>query len=394
MVNPFNLSITQQKTIFWVQKIPAFFSILCSLHTIFTIIYDKRRRNKIFHRIMVAFNINCFIFSLGYFCGSWPIKSSYPLYGASGNQGTCDIQGFIIMFTFFTICFYYILLSLFAYISVKNNFDETSFLKYEYRIHTIIHIIPLILSVVALNKEYFNPVISSCLVSSYPQKCSSGEQFGKCTRGGDGFDKFSLVIAAMILIALVLPVFLFIKLYFTVRQIEKRNIDLIGKQKFREHARKYKSRIIAKQALMYCASFYVTIFLSSLVLLKIRFSDGNVSFGWIIIVCMCPSMIGTLNLIVYQRLLNRQLGPHESFNLAPLAERVTMAGLFLTIHADTFSRCNLKQCDPPPFSIFDGTNPSDSDIGQFVDEWSDNDKSEAESEVENGNDENRDSDIE
>ena len=45
--------------------------------------------------------------------------------------------------------FYYILLSIFAYISVINNFDETSFLKYEYRM--IIHIIPLILSVVALN---------------------------------------------------------------------------------------------------------------------------------------------------------------------------------------------------------------------------------------------------
>ena len=109
---------------------------------------------------------------------------------------------------------------------------------------------------------------------------------------------------------------------------------------------------------------------------------------------MCPSMIGMLNLIVYQRILNRQLGPHESFNLAPLAERVTMAGLSLTRNSDTFSRCNLIQCNPPPFSIFDGTNPSDSDIGQFVDEWSDNDKNEAESEVENGNDENREIDIE
>ena len=96
---------------------------------------------------------------------------------------------------------------------------------------------------------------------------------------------------------------------------------------------------------------------------------------------MRTSMIGMLNLIVYQRLLNRQLGPHESFNLAPLAERVSMAGLSLTIHTDTFSRCNLIQCDPPPISIFDGTNPSDSNTDQFVDEWSDSDKSEAETEV-------------
>ena len=166
-----------------------------------------------------------------------------------------------------------------------------------------------------------------------------------------------------------------------MRQIEKRNIKLIGKQKFREHARKYKARIIAKQALMYYASFYVTTFLSSLVLLQIRFLDGNVSFGWIIIVCMRTSMIGMLNLIVYQRLLNRQLGRHESFNLAPLAERVSMAGLSLTIHTDTFSRYNLIQCDPPPISIFDGTTPSDSNTDQFVDEWSDSDKSEAETEV-------------
>ena len=63
----------------------------------------------------------------------------------------------------------------------------------------------------------------------------------------------------------------------------------------------------------------------------------------------------------------------ESFNLAPLVERVSMAGLSLTTHTDTFSRCNLIQCDPPPFSIFDGTNPSDSNTDQFVDEWSDND---------------------
>ena len=109
---------------------------------------------------------------------------------------------------------------------------------------------------------------------------------------------------------------------------------------------------------------------------------------------MRTSIIGMLNLIVYQRLLNRQLGPRESFNLVPLAKRVTMTGLSLTIYTDTFSRCNLIQCDTPPFSIFDDTNPSYSNTGQFVDEWSDNDKSEAESEVENGNDKNGDNDIE
>jgi len=320
-----------------------------------------------YHRIMVLFSVNSFIFSLCMFFGSWPIQSTYPFYGSSGNQKTCDTQGFVSLFTFLTTIFYYILLSIFAYISVKNNFDDTTFRKYEIQVHMVIHAIPLVLSVVALKKEYFNPYLNSCFLSSYPPKCFFSERFGKCTRGGDGFDKFTAVIAILMMIVLVLPVFIFFVLYFTVRKKERRNTKLIGKQKIREHARKYKSRVIAKQAFIYCAMFYITILPTGFVRLWIRFSNGDVSFGWIVLGVICPSIIGTTNFIVYQRLLKRQLGSHEFFIIAPLKERVAMSRLSLTRSTEPV---NPFQCNPSNFSIFDGTNPSDSDIGQFIDEWS------------------------
>jgi len=320
-----------------------------------------------YHRIMGVFNVNCLIFSVCSFCGSWPMISTYPLYGSSGNQKTCDAQGFIALFTFLTTALYYILLSIFAYISVKNNFDEASFRKYEIQIHMVIHIIPMILSVAALKKEFFNPYLTGCLISTYPPKCAFGEQFGKCTRGGDGFKKFTLVISILLMVVLVLPVVLFVVLYCTIRKKERRNSELIGKQKIREHARRYKSRIIAKQAFIYCTMFYICIFPTSFVRLWIRFSNGDVSFGWLVLGVICPSSIGITNLIVYQRLLKRQPAPHEVFILAPLAERVSMSRLSLTRNTENV---NLLQCNPCNFSIFDGTNPSDSDIGQFVDEWS------------------------
>ena len=54
-----DLTDEQSKTIFWITKIGGGgASILCSLYLITKILRDHTRRKKIYHRIMVALNVN------------------------------------------------------------------------------------------------------------------------------------------------------------------------------------------------------------------------------------------------------------------------------------------------------------------------------------------------
>ena len=368
----------QSKIIFWITKIGGGISIFCSIFLIIKILRDHTRRKKVYHRIIVALSMNSILLSGAIFCNSWPTPKSYSIYGAVGSQRTCNAQGAVSLFTAISISSYYLLLAVFAYHSVRNNFDETWFLKFELRIHISIYIIPTIFTVIAVANEFINPAFNQCFFNSYPPGCYLDDKFGKCIRGERGYGLFVGICTVVSCATILTVIILFIALFLGVRRKEKRNAKLIeekfeemyrGKELFRENVRKKKSRIIAQQALIYAAMCSFTFFIPPCVRTSFILRKDNVSFFWIVLAIFCPSLSGFINLIVYLLLLRRKPDPTHICSLPPLRDRIYLSPSQKKAlnPPEKVSKTCLNR---PEFSIFDGTNPSDSPWAQFIDEYS------------------------
>ena len=313
-----DLTEEQSKIIFWITKIGGGISVFCSLYLIIKNLRDHTRRKKVYHRIIVALNMNTILFSGGIFCNAWPIPKSYSIYGDVGTQRTCDGQGARLLFTGMNLMNYYLLLAVFAYHSVRNNFDEAWFLKFELRIHISIYIIPTIFTVIAVANEFINPAFNQCFFNAYPTGCYLDDKFGKFIRGERGYALFVRIGFVLSCATILTVIILFIALFFGVRRKEKRNAKLIeekieemyrGKELFRENVRKKKSRIIAQQALIYATMCSFTFFIPACVRIPFVLRKDNISFFLRILAIFCPSLSGCINLIVYLLLLRRKLDP-------------------------------------------------------------------------------------
>jgi len=226
-------SRSEQKILFYGSKVTSAISIMASFYIIIKVIRNPRIRKQFFHRIMVALSVNSILFRGMTFLQSWVVPKSVPVYGAIGTQLTCDIQGFVIVFSYFTILSYYTLLSIFAFYSVRNNFDETWFLKYEVVVHVTLYAFPVIISSIALAKGYFNPsVFNLCHIATYPKRCELVEKHTECIRGGGSFySNFTAIAVVLTFSAFLASFLLFLGLIIYVRHLENRNIKLIGKQR-------------------------------------------------------------------------------------------------------------------------------------------------------------------
>jgi hypothetical protein len=124
-------------------KIPALLSIIGSSYIVYTVASDARKRKKIYHRIMLSLSCCDIIASTAYFLGTWMIPKGTegdfgPVYGASGNDGTCTASGFVVQFAVAsplynaTLAFYFFLI-------FRYDWKECDMVKIE----PILHGIPL-----------------------------------------------------------------------------------------------------------------------------------------------------------------------------------------------------------------------------------------------------------
>jgi len=380
MSNYTDFTEEQSKIIFWITKIAGGMSIFCSSYLFIKILRDHTRRKKVYHRIILAISMNSILLSGAMFCNSWPTPKSYSIYRAIGTQRTCNAQGAVAFFTATSLCFYYLLLAVFAYHSVRNNFDETWFLKFELRIHLSIYIVPTIFTVIALANEFINTNSNMCFLAIHPPGCHlDDKKFGKCIRGERGYGLFSTICSLMVCATVLIALMLFIGLFFYVRRKEKRNAKLIekryeemfrGKELFRENARKKKSRIIAQQAIIYAMMFSFTVLPAISTRTYFILRKENVPFIAIGLSMSCISLSGCMNLIVYLLLLRRKPDPTYICSLPPLRDRIYLSSRQEkpVNPQEEISKSCIGQ---PDFSIFDGTNPSDSPWAQFLDDYSD-----------------------
>jgi hypothetical protein len=122
-------------------KIPALLSMIGSSYIIYTVASDAKKRKKIYHRIMFSLSCCDFVTSIIFFLGTWMIPRGTvgqfgPVYGASGNHGTCVASGFLTQFVV-SSPLYNATLSLYYLLMVRYNWKERDLVKIEPIIHGI-----------------------------------------------------------------------------------------------------------------------------------------------------------------------------------------------------------------------------------------------------------------
>lgn len=84
----------------WVALVPkpfAFLSVLGSIYITQHVLRSSKRRQAVFHRILLGLSIYDTMTSLAVFMGTWMIpKGTSGVYLAGGNSATCATQGFFI----------------------------------------------------------------------------------------------------------------------------------------------------------------------------------------------------------------------------------------------------------------------------------------------------------
>mmetsp|Transcript_5632 Transcript_5632/g.8672 ORF Transcript_5632/g.8672 Transcript_5632/m.8672 type:complete len:442 (+) Transcript_5632:242-1567(+) len=302
---------SQQKILLATSLVTASTSFLSGCYMVVQILRSREKRQRMYQRLMVGISLNVMLYAAFQFWGVSAVPAdTVGVVGAKGTVNTCSALGFLNQFGY-VVPSYYASLSLYAYLAVKNSFQEEKYNWIEKWIHIHVYFYPLLSGSYLLYKEAFNYAgHSSCWIASIPKGCGlNSDPYVPCDRGPENIDSLTWVFAGFpLFFFLFFATAMMIVLYVTVRRKLIPNEALVGKKKLFEKARNAKAKSIAKQASLYVASFYFTYtfgFLNGYLFL----ATGKSPFPMTVVAVNVQNLQGLWIMLVYLRL---QLKPSTS----------------------------------------------------------------------------------
>lgn len=172
----------QLKAVAIAPKIAAFPSILGSLFIIQHVLLSKKRRGRVYHRILLLMSINDFIYSVKAFVSTWPIpEDTLFVHGARGTTQTCTVTGFFGQGGSLTSIVYNGSLTLFFLLVVRYGWKE-EYIKEN--VEPWLHAVPFAVgwstAIAGLPLSLYNAFGWTCWINSYPFGCIDNVN---CERG-------------------------------------------------------------------------------------------------------------------------------------------------------------------------------------------------------------------
>lgn len=195
-------SESQLKAAAIVPKVAAFPSILGSLFIVQHVLRSKKRRGRVYHRILLWMSVNDFIYAVKAFVSTWPQpKDSSFAYGAAGTTATCSAAGFLGHGGSLTSICYNFSLTVFFLLVIRYGWKES---QIKTRIEIWFHIIPFAVgwstAIAGLFLELYNAFGWTCWINSFPSGCTYNVN---CERGNNaGVYRYGLRIASVLDFAL------------------------------------------------------------------------------------------------------------------------------------------------------------------------------------------------
>ena len=293
-------------------------SLLGSLYIIYHILRSKKRRSKVFSRLMLAMSSMDFIFAVQGVLSSVPCPRELPIFLASGNWVTCEISGFLGQAGKLSSILYNGGLALYFLVTIRYGWKEDfTRRRIELPIHMFCQGAGWGTAILALVKDYFNPTRIGCRIISYPPGC---ELFGfPCTRGENSaayqLALFLYPAMAMFLWMVISMAMIYTSIAKTERKMEERKegqtwrqpaVHVQQQQQQQPNTTLSKKasmrRDFATQAALYCSAF-IFCWLFSIVAASIVAYDSTPEYFFPISILSSTmsSLQGFFNFLIYIR---------------------------------------------------------------------------------------------
>lgn len=232
-------------------------SVIGSSMIIYIILSDRKRKlQRVYHRLLLAYSTIDFVFSINLALSGAVVPKGTPgVWGAIGNQATCEASGFITQFGQSSglyaafMCLYYMLILRY---DVR---EETIAKRVEPFVHGLAFLFPLVFASAMLVLGMYNPtnvLIGWCFINAYPADCLRREEI-ECERAENYLlwlwitNAPYFVYSSTVTISCILT-------YLTVRKLELRS----SRRWTHNNQSMEKTKETAIQAFLYIIAFTLT----------------------------------------------------------------------------------------------------------------------------------------
>jgi len=270
-------------------------SMLGSAFIISEVLGNRKKRTKVYHRLLLGISTVDFVTSFGFALSTLPIPYDSGVYGARGNEKTCTAQGFILQFVITSPC-YNLILAYYFMLVIRYHKTENKLRKIEPLLHVIPLLVGSITSFLSLGLELYMNANLWCWIKPEPE-----------------IYRMALFIIPNWTFFLIMVFFYFLT-YKKVADLEKRVARYsFPKPSLEEKKRKasvskslkQKRKVahsvkIAHQAYCYFAAFLLS-WTPTTILRIYQMVTGETPYPLILIVSICLPLQGASNYIVYIR---------------------------------------------------------------------------------------------
>ena len=167
-------------------KITAFLSILGSSYIVKEVLTDRKKRQRVFYRIMLGMSISDILSSSFLFLTTWAIPSNVDgLMWNIGTQRSCEMQGFFLQLGIMTPL-YNGVLALCYYLSIYKGYRERQIRPIERYSHTLVILFGITTATVGQLMKLYNNANAWCWISPPPPEVAAlGEQYRTTIRVGN-----------------------------------------------------------------------------------------------------------------------------------------------------------------------------------------------------------------
>lgn len=160
-----SFSLAQQKALAIIPKITGLTSVFCSIFIVVTVLRDKEKRRKTYHRLLAGISLVDISSSFSVSMSTWPIPKDSGVLWAVGNDTTCRMQGF---FNQFTVCssFYNVSLSIYYLLVVRYGWKQHRIRRIEPALHAVPFLWGAVTAISGLPLDIYGNSFLWCFISA------------------------------------------------------------------------------------------------------------------------------------------------------------------------------------------------------------------------------------
>lgn len=248
------LTENQQKANAIIPKFTASLSLIGSTFIVFHVLQSKKRRHRVYHRILLGLSLMDMISSFKSFLSTWPIPEG-TTFGAVGSTQSCTAAGFFGHASSLASALYNGSLTVYFLLTIKYG------RKHFRGIEPFLHAIPLSVgwgtAIAGIPLTLYNTIGWTCWIAPLPLSCQQSHEYGytTCIRGDNAYIYRYAFFHVWIWATFVGIVIAMIFIYRTVRRYEKAS-DQYHRHSLQQRSRQ--SRQVAQQALLYVFAYGIT----------------------------------------------------------------------------------------------------------------------------------------